>query len=256
MLKISGKKAWIYVVCVLLVVSFLLFPSFLANTRQLFVRVLSVPVNLTSESIKYLRHKNDLEEDNRALRRRLWEISLQIEQFKDLRTENERLRKLMEFESKRRFDAVYAGIIARNPNDWVGSFMINRGSKDGIKKNAAVCSSEGLLGKITDLDISTGSVMLLTHPGFKAGGTIKNSQVNGIVAGAGDGRIKMMYIPIDANVNNGDIVVTSGFSRLFPGDIPIGKIVYLGKSKGGLYKTAILEPLADPSKQEEVLCVI
>jgi rod shape-determining protein MreC len=97
--------------------------------------------------------------------------------------------------------------------------------------------------------------MLLTNPGFKAGAMLKEAQINGIIAGEGEGRARLRYIPLDAVVRKGELVVTSGLSSNSPRGLVIGRVVSVGKSPTGLYKYADIEPSADPLSQEVVLCI-
>lgn len=199
--------------------------------------------------------KHDLIEKNKILQKKVGDLSVEVEQLEGLRSENKRLRSLLRFKKRVRFETVCAEVLARDPNGWLGSFVIDKGSVDGLRKGTAVCSANGLLGKVVDPGENTSSVMLITHPAFKTGGTIKGKGVGGIVAGTGAGMAKMRYIPVAAEIAEGDIVTTSGLSRIFPKGIIIGRVVSVSKSKTGLYKNAVIRPSADTFAQEEVLCI-
>ena len=97
--------------------------------------------------------------------------------------------------------------------------------------------------------------MLVTHPGFKTGGLIKDTRVNAIITGGGKNEVRMVYIPLDADVKKGSVVMTSGYSRIFPKGIKIGRIISIGKSRTGLYKYAVIKPSASSFDQEEVLVI-
>lgn len=183
------------------------------------------------------------------------ELLLEGAQFRELRSENKRLRGLLGFKEHAGIDTVSAEVIARNPNNWIDSFIIDKGTVSGVKKGAAVCSARGLLGKVVDAERDTSSVILLTHPAFKAGGMLRDTRISGIVVGTGGGLAKMVYLPVDAEVKNGTIVITSPFSRTFPKGITIGEVIASGKSRTGLYKYAVIRPFANPFDQEEVLCI-
>ena len=178
--------------------------------------MLLMPVKAYSGAAQYFRGKNDLLKDNKAIKEKLAKLSIEFDQLKELKSENERLRNLLKFKMKFGFDTVSAEILARNPSDWIDSIFISKGASDGVKKNSAVCSAKGLLGKVVETDKNMSLVMLMTHPGFKTGGLIKESRINGIVTGSGEGTVRMLYIPLDADVKKGSVVVTSGFSRIFP----------------------------------------
>lgn len=190
-----------------------------------------------------------------SLRKNIGELNLEAERFKELQKENRRLRELLNFKNRIGFNTVSAEVIVRNPDEWIGSFIIDKGIEDGVEKNSAVCSAKGLLGKVFESRAKTSTVMLITHPGFKAGGMLKDTRINGIIVGGGKDVVKMLYIPIDAEVKKNSIIVTSGFSSIFPKGITIGVVVSVGKSKTGLYKYAIIKPSASSFDQEEVLCI-
>lgn len=250
------KKSWIYAASAVAIILVLLFvPSSFSGIRNAAIGVLLSPAKGLGEIGGYFASKKALIHKNSALNRQIESLTLETARLKEVRVENERLRTLLGFKNTAGFDTVPAQVIARNPNDWVGSLIIDRGSDDGLYKNSAVCAAEGLLGKILEPGKKTSPVMLLTHPGFKTGGILEDSRLNGIVIGLGRGRAKMMYIPVDAEVKEGSLVITSGYSKIFPKGIPIGRVVSVERSKTGLYKYAIIKPLADPLKQEEVLCV-
>ena len=84
---------------------------------------------------------------------------------------------------------------------------------------------------------------------------LKGTRVHGIVVGSGKDSIRMLYLPIDAEVEKGDVVETSGYSQIFPKGITIRHVIRITKSKTGLYKDAILKPAASSFDQEEVLCI-
>ena len=250
------SKTWLLITAIAAVVLVFIFaPSFLTDAKNFSLRTLLIPVEAYHGFVQYFHSKNALVENNKALQVKVMKLSLEIERFKDLKSENDRLRDLLKFKGKFKFDTISAEIIARNPNDWVGSILINRGHADGIRKNSALCSSKGLLGKVVEVDENNSSAILVTNPNFKTGGVVRGSRIHGIVVGAGKGMVRMLYIPLDADVKKGSIVMTSESSRIFPKGISIGEIVSVGKSKTGLYKYAVVKPFANPFDQEEVLCI-
>ena len=251
-----GKRKWIVSAALLAaVVLFLFSPPVFSGVKKISITILTAPLNAVKTVGRYLDTKKELSEENILLRRRNGELSLETDSYKELREENKRLRDLLMFKKRVGYDTVSAEVIARDPNDWLGSFVINKGTGDGIRKSAAVCSAKGLLGKVTEARKNSSSVMLVTHPSFKAGGMLKNSRVHGIVEGEGKGYARMLYLPVDAEVELNDVVITSGLSKVFPKGITIGRIVSVEKSRTGLFKYALIKPEANAYDQEEVLCI-
>ncbi len=249
------KNKYLVTASVVTLILILLFTTpLLKGLRSLTIGLVSIPSKISSGIGPYFSSKRKLLAENKVLRKKVAVLYVRIDQKEGLDDENERLRDLLKLKKRLPFITISAEVITRNPNGWVDSLIINCGVEDGIDKGAAICSAEGLLGKVYEAGENTSSVMLITHPAFKTGGKVKGSRASGIVAGAGDGTVKLLYLPMDAKVDVGEVVVTSEFSRVFPKDINIGEIVSVGKSKTGLYKYAVIKPFATMSDQEEVIC--
>lgn len=217
--------------------------------------MITFPAKAVNEVWTYLPTKKTLIEQNEILRKRLAIVALEAQQLAGLRGENDRLRDLLGLQKSMELRSVPTEVIGRNPSDWIGSLIIDKGSSSGVGRLSAVCSAKGLIGKVIDVDKDSSTVMLLTHPNFKAGAEIAGTGINGVVVGSGKDTVKMIYIPIDAEVKEGATVTTSGMSRVFPRDIAIGRIIAVGKSRTGLYKYAVIKPAAFPFDQKELLCI-
>ncbi|MDD4956675.1 MAG: rod shape-determining protein MreC [Candidatus Omnitrophica bacterium] len=254
-IKFTARKWALAVIIIVLLSGLFLFPDLSRSIRDLSVKALLLPVKAVRSASVYFNSKKELQEQTHELRGEVADLSIELEGYRELRAENERLRELLKFKKKIPFDTISAEIIARNPNSWINSFVIDKGSRDGVQKDSAVCSARGLLGKVYDVSRDSSSVMPVSHPNFRAGGMLKDSRVNGVIFGSGGGMARLMYIPVDTEVEEGVMVLTSGFSRIFPKGIPVGTVVSVGKSRTGLYKYAEIKPFADFLDQEEVLCL-
>lgn len=251
------KSTWVLSISAVAVTAAVLFffPSLVSGLRHFAVQIITLPVRAVNEAWTYLPTKKTLIEQNDILRKRLAIVALEAQQLRGLKVENDRLRDLLDLKKDLGLRSVPAEVIGRNPNDWLGSLVIDKGSSSGVERLSAVCSAKGLIGKVIDADKDSSTVMLLTHPNFKAGGEISGTGINGVVMGAGKDTVKMIYIPVDAEVKEGAIVTTSGMSRTFPRDIAIGRVIAVGKSRTGLYKYAVIKPSAFPFDQKELLCI-
>ncbi len=252
---IFKKRYWIPLVVPSLLFVLLLLPYVISGLKTVTTRVFSVPAKFFNGITEGLGRRYSPLNENKILRRKLAERIIEADRYKDLITENRRLRALLRLKDKYKLETVSAEIIARDPNDWLGVFMIDKGSDDGVEKSSAVCSAQGLLGRVFEVKPDTSLVMLLSHPSFKCGGMLRKSRFSGVVVGGGKGVARILYLPIDAEIEAGELVITSNMSRIFPKGIVIGTIVFAEKSKTGLYKQAVINLSANPNEQEEVLCI-
>ena len=103
---------------------------------------------------------------------------------------------------------------------------INKGSDDGLQEGAGVITKAGLVGYLYEVDRSSSFVRLATHPDFRVGVRLINSQDEGLARGNGSPGILILDagISIDSDVSIGEVVVTSGGRSIFPQDIPVGRV--------------------------------
>ncbi len=171
---------------------------------------------------------SSLRSENESLRDSVTDLSTQIDEAEAIQAENERLRALLELdESWTTMDRVAATVIADIPNNYRWAVRIDRGSNDGIETDMAVVAPEGLVGKIISVEPDTSIVLLLIDPDAAAKSRVKDKGFVGTVRGNGaEETLSMIGIHPEANVREGDEVVTSGFDLgLFPPSIPIGEVV-------------------------------
>lgn len=239
-----------------MLLSFVLYPPFYRAFKKTTVKVFSYPLRTVASVKENLRSKQDVIEENLALLERVGSLELELQRLSGLENENQRLRKLVDLSDAIDTGTVACRIIARNPGRWRLSFIVDKGFDHGIAEDAAVISPEGLAGKITEVSGSFSTVIPVFHPAFTAGGVLESSGIHGIVSGTIESEVIMRYIPLEAEVPQGEVVRTSRYSAFFPEGIKIGRVARIGKSEDGLSQTAVVDPSVDIYRQDLLLCVI
>ena len=112
------------------------------------------------------------------------------------------------------------------------SILINGGEIDGIKKNQAVLTPKGVIGKTIEAADNASIVQLITDSNFRLSVRILPSGATGILRMLKGSIVQIQEVPKNAKINIGDKVVTSGFSDIYPADLPVGIVegVYEGRS--------------------------
>jgi rod shape-determining protein MreC len=200
-------------------------------------------------------------DENQLMKKKITDLEGSLRQYEELKSENERLKKLLDFKSgvapAMGYELVTAAIIGRSPENWFGVVTINRGSGDGIRPNMVVLNSQGLIGRVTSVSSSTAEVLLITDPRSGVAAMIQDSRTPGMVEGVASspGRVRMLHIPIGAEINHGQVVVTSGLGSLYPKGIPIGWILEADRESSGLFSSAVVSPYVDFNRLEEVMVI-
>jgi rod shape-determining protein MreC len=178
-----------------------------------------------------------------------------IEESKLIYVENQRLKEILDFKKDIFFSTVPAQVIGRDPTNWTNSLIIDKGLDRGIRRNMAVMSTRGLVGRVLETGRRSAKILLITDPNSRVGVVLGRDRQGGMLVGRSDGTCKMIYIALDSDVTKGDSVVTSGLSSVFPKGVLVGEVIGVGKEPGRLYKYAVIRPSQDMAKLEEVLCI-
>lgn len=231
--------------------------------------VLSVPLNfLTGTFTRTARAVNAAISDTsdvHVLKQRIAEleeelIKLQGEviQLREIASDYNRLSDLLDYTSSfttREF--VTADVIGVDQQSAVRSLLINRGTRDGIAIGMPVQTDLGLVGRIFDVSANSARVQLITDQNSAVSGRLQTGRAEGSVRGRGllTGNLRMQFIPIDAEVTVGDLVITSGLGGNFPPDIVIGQVTSRRNFEFELWQEAEISSLIDFSALEFVLVV-
>jgi len=200
--------------------------------------------------------RGQLVRENEALRRENQELKLQNDRAREIDRENARLRQLLGWQQQKPWKLKLGNVILREPANWWRTVQIDLGSRDGIKVNMPVLTTEGLVGRISAVSLAQSQVVLLGDPNCKVSALVQNeSRVSGVIGPYGpiDGSlVAMTYLPPNANVKPGQNVVTSGNGGIFPKEIVIGKVVDSHPAEFGLSTEARVKVAADLNSLEEV----
>jgi len=199
-------------------------------------------------------------EQNKLLRNEVEQLRIQNLEASEAMAENERLRTLLGYrQMTTQFDLVAARVIGRESATWSRMIVINRGQKDGIAVDMVVVTADGLVGHIVEADWNTSKVQLILDPRSSVGTIVQRaeSRVAGIVQGDTNNPMmpQMVNIAKNADVAEGDVIVTSGFGGIYPKGIVVGRISSIENDAGGLLKIGLLETAVDFQKLEDVMVI-
>jgi len=191
--------------------------------------------------------------ENRRLQAELRGLQQRLESVQEMAQENRRLQAVLEMPAPPAGRPVVAQVIGKDATNWFRSLLIDRGSGDGLERNAPVLVPQGLVGRVVEVAPIAARVQLVTDPVSSVGALVQRTRVSGIAAGDGGGTLRLRYLPLMADVAVGDRVVTSGMGGVFPKGLPLGTVAAVERRSGALFQEAVLEPAADLSRLDEVI---
>lgn len=175
--------------------------------------------------------------------------------MEELVKENNRLNHLLDVKRKALFSTTTANIIMRDPSDWNAALVIDRGTDDGIEVGMPVVNALGVVGKIAEVSRRKAKVILLTDPSFSVAVVTQRSRQAGLVSGSLSRMCRLRYLGDHADVQKGDMVITSKFSSSFPEGLLIGEITNVYPAGTFPQTECLVRPAVDFSQLEEVLVV-
>jgi rod shape-determining protein MreC len=199
-----------------------------------------------------LRH---LKVENDELKRQLAAAQIAVQEQRALADRTRGLERLLEMRELLPQKTTAADVIGAAAMPDFRTVTIDKGSRDGLKRDMAVISPSGVVGRVVVPSGRSAKVQLLVDRNAAAGALIERSRAQGVVVGSGDERLQMDYVSEIADVVAGDIVVTSGIDGIFPRGFVIGRVEAVEKS-GGAYKRITVMPAVDFQSLEEVLVVL
>ncbi len=203
--------------------------------------------------------------ENSRLKQQLNELRQTELQGQSAIEQNRVLRAELKFIDSPRFPADYAPVNTRIIS-WASEFeqqvVIAAGSDSGIKQDTPIVTRDGLVGRVTDVTGSAAQVTLLTDENSAVPARDQTTRATGLIRhGQSQGSLLLDFVPKEANVQKGDVIVTAGtqskqYPSLFPGGIPIGLVTSVGQTDTALYKQIQIQPYVDFSALDAVTALI
>jgi rod shape-determining protein MreC len=193
--------------------------------------------------------------ENERLRSENDTLKLQINQLQSRAAEADRLARLLNFRlAHQNVPMLGARVIGTSADTASQTVYLDRGERDGIRRNMGVITPDGVVGKVIESYSNTSQVLLLSDKDSGVGAMISESRIQSPVGGVGEPLLSMKYVPNDDEVNLGQHVVTSGMDRIFPRDLPVGTVSQI--KSGNPFKQIRIRPSANLERLEEVIVLL
>jgi rod shape-determining protein MreC len=192
--------------------------------------------------------------DNEQLRREVAQLQVALQQERALAQQSRTLVDLLQLREQVQLDTVAAGVIAGSASPDFRTLTIDKGTADGLRPDMAVMAPAGVVGRIITPSARAAKVQLLIDRNAAAGAMVERSRAQGVVEGSG-GDLRLNYVSGTADVQSGDVVITSGIDGIYPKGFVIGQIESVERSAGG-FGAIVIRPAVDFSSIEAVLVVV
>jgi rod shape-determining protein MreC len=204
-----------------------------------------------SESVQT---RDALRLENEQLRTRQRQLEIRTARYDALARENAELRGLRDALPPVADKWLVAEVVNVQPNSLRQSVLLNRGTRNGVFKSQAVLDDYGLIGQTTHVGPWSAEVILITDPEHEVPVQIERTGMRTIAAGTGDG-LALPYLPANADVKAGDLLITSGLGGVFPQGYPVARVTGVQKDAVQPLAQVHAQPLAHLDRMREVMLV-
>jgi len=194
--------------------------------------------------------------ENVFLRKQVGELEQQVIALKEELRQERRVRGLLDYSEKFESQKIIARVIGTNPTSWFSTILVDKGSVHGVRENLPVLSSSGLVGHVIETSYFTSKILLLNDPDSKVSVIVEKQRTQGVVQGDSGNGCLLKYIESTADIEDGDLVITSGYSHIYPKGLIVGEITDIRNSPGNLFQWARVVPRTDFRKIEEVAILL
>jgi len=193
--------------------------------------------------------------ENARLRAQIADLQLRNRELESQAAEGQRLAALLNFrDAHSEAPMLAAQVIGASADPASHTLFLNRGERDRIRRNMAVITPEGIVGKIVEVFPTTSQVLLISDKDSGVGALLADTRTHGVVKGNGDPVPRLDYVVNDEKVHLGEPILTSGEDRIFPKGLLVGTVS--GATDGNPFQIIRIQPSAHLDRLEDVLVLL
>ena len=227
--------------------------SYLVYPIQLAV---DFPVGTWRASAKALADRETLLQENERLRLEQFNASYRLQRLAALEVENARLRELLDSTARLEGRVLVAEILAVDLDPYRQRLVVNRGLQDGVFVGQPLLDARGVVGQVVNVGPRTSEAVLITDADHALPVSVNRNGLRTIAVGTGDsGRLRLPYVTNSADIDVGDLLVSSGLGGIFPAGRPVAEVVEVRMRPGQSFAEVIAEPVSALDRDQELLLV-
>ena len=265
-----NKKAGIIgiIITIIILILIVIFSNGDSNS-SIFENVASNLVMPIQNGLTYLKNKfsgnntfftdiNNLKDENEQLKQKNSELEQALRELENIKTENGTLKEYLNLTEKYgEYKTIPGYVINKDISNYSKTIVINLGKNDGVEENMTVIGDKGLVGHVISVTNNTSKVQTIIDTASSVSCSMSTTKDSIVCKGTLDDKafLKVMYIPTDSNIIQGDSIETSGLGGIYPKGIHIGTVKKVTNTKNMTDRYALVETAVDFDKLDTVLVI-
>lgn len=217
-------------------------------------RLATAPGILLQQAGNFFVTQQGLVDENKSLHQQHERDAAELSQLQSIQQENLHLRNLLDLRQRNEFSAKFAEIVYAERDVFKRRILINKGADANILTGQVVMDDVGIVGQITRVYPWLSEVTLITEKGHAVPVQVLRNGLRTIVFGAGDtSQLSLRYMPISSDIQNGDVLVTSGIDGVYPQGIPVARVEKIERDAAYPFARITCLPMAGVDKNRHLL---
>ncbi len=218
--------------------------------------LVNLPVKIGDWMSESLDTRDNLLKENAELKAQNLLLKTHTHKYQSLVLENQRLRGLIESPIRQGERVLVADFMAVEQDSSTQKFVLNKGSGEGVYLGQPIVDSQGIMGQVVHVGLSSSTGMKVTDSEHAVPVEVIRSGVRAIAIGEGvSGEMRLDFVPPESDINEGDLLVTTGLGGHFPDAYPVGTVSEVTLHPGDNFMMIKVKPVANLTKAREVLLV-
>jgi len=179
-----------------------------------------------------------------------------LQQLNALRAENDRLRDLLEARTQIRDEIRVAEIMAVDANPYRHNILIGIGSRDGVYDGQAIIDANGVIGQVLETGLANSQAILISDPSHALPVEVNRNGLRTIANGTGEfDRLDLPFLPNNADIREGDLLVTSGLGGAFPAGYPVAVVSSVNRMPQAPFADVTAVPSSALDQVREIMLI-
>lgn len=211
--------------------------------------ILVLPASLMLDGYDYLRSLRKIDEENQKLRTENRHLIIANAKNRALETENRILSEMLNYVVPPEADFITAKVVAEEGSAFAHSLTVYIGDNRKVAKGQVALSDKGVIGRVEEVGAKYAKIAMINNINSKISVMVEGSRIRGMMVGQNDIWPELVFLPLDAKINSGDRIITSGIGGVFPVGLPVGTVASIDKN------SIKIKPANDLSRLEYVMIV-
>ena len=218
--------------------------------------VVNLPADFMGWASETFVSRDTLQKQNEELRTQNRLLKAQLQKLTFIVSENVHLRELLQSSKRAGERILIAELLAVDLDPYKKQIVINKGSSnDKLYIGQPVVDAQGVMGKLTHVTPFSSTALLITDPNHSVPVQVNRNGLRAIAVGTGEGTLELQHLPNNADIQRGDLLVSSGLGCVYPAGYPVATVKDIITNPRLPFAEVIAEPVARLQRSREVLLV-